>query len=426
LLGGSISLLILTTFAAHMLYGLIGAGPALLAHVAILVGGVFLSLRHRSEALAILASLGGYLAPFLGESGAPNTVFFMSYEVVLSIVFVWIALRREYRVLFVASLALFHLAVLGFAAAARGVERQTMSVGLYAHHLLLLVSLLLNRGKAESSSYITMFTSAVVTVAWSYVLLIPDNRPLYEAGLLGLTCLYVLLAVYQRREPQRWPVSASVAAFTLMIWLLNVLQGTNEAIALVLEGALTLGLALQLRARFQVVTGTLIYVIGLLATLQRPLVEVWSERTAAWLLLLLTFAALLWLLNRRIVQEEGREAESSGVLLLRIAALVWASLLLIFLTQFTDVLARPLSRDGQHMAISFTWALYAIASIVYGTMRGVRLARLIGVGLLFVTLFKLVLIDLPIVSVLVRAVLFIGVGAAGVAISRLFYTNKKS
>jgi hypothetical protein len=44
---------------------------------------------------------------------------------------------------------------------------------------------------------------------------------------------------------------------------------------------------------------------------------------------------------------------------------------------------------------------------------------------LFVTLFKLVLIDLPIVSVLVRAVLFIGVGAAGVAISRLFYVKKK-
>ena len=50
--------------------------------------------------------------------------------------------------------------------------------------------------------------------------------------------------------------------------------------------------------------------------------------------------------------------------------------------------------------------------------------RLAGILFLFITLLKIIFFDLPDVSTAMRAILFIGLGAIGVAISRLFYKRK--
>ena len=63
----------------------------------------------------------------------------------------------------------------------------------------------------------------------------------------------------------------------------------------------------------------------------------------------------------------------------------------------------------------------AIIGMVYGSMKNVKGARYAGVILLFSTLLKVIFIDLPTVSILVKAVLFIGLGAVGLVISRMFY-----
>ncbi|MGZ4163515.1 MAG: DUF2339 domain-containing protein, partial [Tumebacillaceae bacterium] len=80
LLGGAVAVGILTVYAAHVMYGLLPAPVAFVLDVLLLVAGVYLSHRHRSQALAILASLGGFLVPFMVKSNQPSTLFFIGYE----------------------------------------------------------------------------------------------------------------------------------------------------------------------------------------------------------------------------------------------------------------------------------------------------------------------------------------------------------
>lgn len=63
----------------------------------------------------------------------------------------------------------------------------------------------------------------------------------------------------------------------------------------------------------------------------------------------------------------------------------------------------------------------AIIGMIYGRIKNVKGARYAGVILLISTLLKVIFIDLPTVSILVKAVLFIGLGAVGLVISRMFY-----
>jgi len=65
LLGGSVVLLLIVTFAMHTLYELIHVLPALLLNILWVILGIFLANRFKSQPLAVLTAVGGYLIPFL-------------------------------------------------------------------------------------------------------------------------------------------------------------------------------------------------------------------------------------------------------------------------------------------------------------------------------------------------------------------------
>ncbi|KHF32783.1 hypothetical protein CM49_04966 [Paenibacillus sp. P1XP2] len=89
------------------------------------------------------------------------------------------------------------------------------------------------------------------------------------------------------------------------------------------------------------------------------------------------------------------------------------------------MLTGGLTKDLRHLVLSAVWAVYAIVVIVCGVMLQRRMVRLAGIGLLFLTLVKVIVADLPDVSVAVRAILFIGLGAIGIIVSRLMYKRKQ-
>jgi uncharacterized membrane protein len=58
-----IAILYLSAYAATVIYGLVGHVPAFALVAAITFGGVGLALWHDSRAIAVLATLGGFLTP---------------------------------------------------------------------------------------------------------------------------------------------------------------------------------------------------------------------------------------------------------------------------------------------------------------------------------------------------------------------------
>jgi len=58
---------------------------------------------------------------------------------------------------------------------------------------------------------------------------------------------------------------------------------------------------------------------------------------------------------------------------------------LLFLSSIVSVITENWSISMQMMTLSFTWALYAAAGVVFGVMKGKKNVRLVGIILLLLT-----------------------------------------
>lgn len=68
LAGGSITGIVLTTFAAHYLYGFIPASIAFVCNIAWVILGIYIAKRYQSEYLTIFVAVGAFFVPFLLNS----------------------------------------------------------------------------------------------------------------------------------------------------------------------------------------------------------------------------------------------------------------------------------------------------------------------------------------------------------------------
>ncbi|WP_100160315.1 DUF2339 domain-containing protein [Proteus columbae] len=97
--GGGIGGFYITIFAATKIYDFIPISIALAIMVFICLVSVSLAVIHRAISLAVLASLGGYLAPVLLSTGDNNYVGLFSYYLILSIGILIISHWQVWRLL---------------------------------------------------------------------------------------------------------------------------------------------------------------------------------------------------------------------------------------------------------------------------------------------------------------------------------------
>jgi uncharacterized membrane protein len=82
--------------------------------------------------------------------------------------------------------------------------------------------------------------------------------------------------------------------------------------------------------------------------------------------------------------------------------------------------------DSEPVALSVTWAAFAVAFVVAGFARHVRALRLCGLGLLGLTVGKLVLVDLAALDQLARVVSFAAAGAVMIGVSFAYHRVDRS
>jgi uncharacterized membrane protein len=83
--GGAVGAFYFTSFAAFRLYSVLESGLVFGLMIVICAASVVLAVAQRSQSLAVLGSLGGYLAPILLSTGGGNHVALFSYYTLLSI-----------------------------------------------------------------------------------------------------------------------------------------------------------------------------------------------------------------------------------------------------------------------------------------------------------------------------------------------------
>ena len=101
-----LAILFATFFAAHARWNLIGLGAAFLLMALVAALAVALAVRRDSVFIAALGLLGGFATPALLSTGEDRPIALFSYLLILNAGLAWVALRKRWVLLSVASLVL--------------------------------------------------------------------------------------------------------------------------------------------------------------------------------------------------------------------------------------------------------------------------------------------------------------------------------
>ncbi|MGX5609659.1 DUF2339 domain-containing protein [Bacillus cereus] len=415
LLGGSVVILILTTFAAHNLYGLIGPGLAFALNVLWVIVAIYLSHRHNSQPISIIAAVAGFLIPYLIESKSGNEFLLVGYEVLFFIALLYYSLLKKYVYLYFTSGGLLHVTLLAlyfFAA----IQDNVATVGIIVQHIFLLIAFL-RKDLFINAQKATLFTSFILTQLWVGVGFSSDQ---YSIFLLVSFMVYAVLSfVYFGINKMKLNVTLPIATYALAMFILDMANGEHVGLMFLIEGLIAFYVGLKAKTKTQTGVGLIVYVSGVAEILCSGINHVFSLETIAWVMMISSL-----LLIRKICSTlQVRNEEISNIMNVLFGSTAIA--ILMFITQIGGAATQNLSTNVQSLTISSLWAIYAVAGVVYGVLSGNKNIRLLGIGLLFLTLLKLIFIDMTNVSIIVRAILFIGLGFIGVALSRFFYSNKK-
>lgn len=97
--GGGLGMTYITVFAAMQLYDVVPAGIALAILVILVALGGALAVLQNSSTLAVVAVIGGFLAPLITSTGEGSHVSLFSYYLVLNVGILGIAWFRSWRAL---------------------------------------------------------------------------------------------------------------------------------------------------------------------------------------------------------------------------------------------------------------------------------------------------------------------------------------
>lgn len=419
LLGGSVASLVLTTFAAHYLYEYLPATVAFLFNVLWIIVGIFIAHLYNSEYLAIFVAIGGFFVPFLINSSDPNVYVFLGYETLLTISLLVYAAKKLHRILYIVAYVIAQLILFVFFAFTQLIDEQMKISVIYAiFQLLLFYQLLKNHN--------FIYSQRLGVMAFNGTVLVMSLMNLEKGSaicLLASAIAYFIFSYYEWKKDKNSTLSTitfALAMFTTCILISNEFERNVETILYLVQGGIAIYLGYLLKNKWKALIGVVFYSIGLLMTLSTSIFKLVSTEFFAHMLLVASFAFLLYKVRKDIMDKSST--------LYKALFYSFMFILFIFFTKIGGAVSED--SDVNSLIISFLWMVYASLTIWYGRLKNTiaifRKNEMIYIGLvvLFITVGKLFLIDLVMVSMTIRAILFLIIGAIGVGISRLFFINK--
>ncbi|MGI2297622.1 DUF2339 domain-containing protein [Paenibacillus sp. GXUN7292] len=443
LLGGSLGVFILSLSAAHLLYDLISAPVAIILYMAVLVLITYTSLKWRSQTLLVLSTLSGYMIPFLVAYNSSSEYLFIGYQLVFSIFMFLLATRYNYQVAYWFSFGLLHFSFI-LALALDYTENEALILtALTIQHLVLLVQFI-RRKQSNAEQLAMQFVSFLLLAMWANLLYNDSN--LYPIMLAAGALIYGAAAYHfmkiasqaaadheqQSFHRHRVDVSMVIATAAVFLFIMNWSGMAYSSIAVFAEGVLALILGAKIKYTLQKITGSILAIISGVWIITDAPVKIVSTETLGWIVLLAGIAVIYAAYSKWIFPKTQQSTEADGAIghdnnKLLLSALLWleAALGLIFVSIIVNLATKGMESDIRHFILSGAWLLYALGAIAVGMIFKLSKARLTGMLFLFVVLMKVILIDVPDVSLSIRAIMFIVLGAVGIAVSRLLYAGKE-
>jgi uncharacterized membrane protein len=411
LVGGAIPVLMLTTFAMHVLYGMVGPAAAFSLNILWIALGLALTKIYHSEALGIISMIGGVLVPFLIESEVPNPYVFLGYETLLYVLFLSLSVRFHYQKIYYGSSVLLNAALFFFYSFSGNlVQGEAVALPIIIQYVLLLYYFV-KEEKEISAHANTLLTSLFITYAWVNGMFPANYVTLF---LLAFLALYGTLSYKRKGDLQKVPMFHTHMIVLTAFLIIHAVDERFVTSLLLIQGTAAYYSVFKYPSLVKKAVSLFIYAAAGAAVFAEGIIyEVFSIETLDWMVLLVTFAA-----GAKLIYQYENIKKNVFV---TISHAVFALLLLVFMTQLTIASTQQMDDDSQRLILTFVWLLLSLAWIGAGVVNETRQAKYIGVVLLILTLLKLVLLDIPYIPLFIRAVLFIVLGFAGLIVSRFFY-----
>ncbi len=269
--GGAIGVLMLVTFAAYKLYGVIPAGAAFAITIALVAGIGVLAVLQNALSLAVFGILAGFLAPIWLSTGSGNHVALFGYYAVLNLGIFGIAWNRPWRLLNL----LGFVFTFGIGTVWGVLDYQPAKFASTEPFLLLFFALYLlipifyahrrNQDGHEGNAHALVdgtlvFGTPLVAFALQAGLLQGERMPLALSA-LGAAAIYVLLAAALRRREQFASLVDTYAVLAVGFSTLSVplaLSARATASVFALEGAALVWLGVRQDRRLPQISGLLL------------------------------------------------------------------------------------------------------------------------------------------------------------------------
>lgn len=474
LLVGFIATLLVTTFAMHILYGMIPTGVAFPLNIIWVALGIYLAHIYQSQAMGVMVAVAGYLIPFL-VAGFETTAFvnmMIAYELVYYIALLWFAVRNQYRILFYLSTIFLHVVYLAMALAAFGVLDKThflyMTIGILIQHEVIFYTLL--KGKLEKlRAFPVLFASFIVTLIWANAGFTSYGFEIAFTIYVATTTLRYAFVAYQAKTKENSSLfSIAIVTATLGVATLILELVDNEymmAALYLVQGTLAVYLGYTFRSKMQRYIGYFIYYgtalflimdtyiyryeylilwaifIGTLylhVIIGQKYKEELTIRLNIVLALLahvlflmrfdyyyLSFGPLYWLAIVLSLYGLYRLTKKDMTILLRQVFLAVNMIVhLVYISYLASEIITD-STNGQVLLTTAGWAIYALVFVYLGMNRQRKSFRMLGIGLILFTLLKLIFFDLAFISLTTRSILFVFIGLIGIVVSRFIYGKNK-
>ena len=450
--GGGIAILYLSIFASHSIFGLVGLYPATSALLAISVMSAGLAIRKESPALAVIAVLGAFSAPFTlelfheintndnGRLVDPDGrhVDLLLYLIVIDLGILFLAATKNWRWITILSLVLTlvsYLIWLNEVGDAAGVLLKQLSLSAIFLIFVGTTTLfhLIRREKPGASDQTLMISNGAAYFFISFNIMNDEFREWMGLFSVAIALFYAGLAHLSLRRSKEnielsffalstsivflaiaMPVQLGNSGWTTVAWATQGLVLTWGSFHIKIE-----------RLRFFAYTSFLLVVVRLIffdTDLDISKFEViLNERMLVFLISIASVYMTSYLLWKRRTELTVRENRLMSVYPIFLISASFLTLWLLgneIIFGFDKALLGELQDshryqnllNAQNLSLTALLATYAALLLIIGITRKSRMVRIIALGLLGISIGKVFLYDIFTLEREFRIASLIGLG----------------
>jgi uncharacterized membrane protein len=425
-LGGGV--LYLSLYAGWDSYKLLSSAQAFAAMIAVTVAILWIAEALRSQRLALMALIGGFLTPMLVSTGQNAEAVLFSYILILDASLLWLAWRHNWRS--VESVAFLFSVIYFWGWYGRFYnpsDALTVTVLFATAFFAVFVALPAIRacvhGRIYEVQVVHMLLNAGNFLIALHLMLWPEYRWALTGVVIGLAALH--LAIYKaipRVDQQSTVVRILFAGLALTFVSLAIpirLDGVWISMSWSIEGAVLVWSGFQTRWWFLRACGFALFsgvMFRFFLFMPDADVFVLNERFATFAVAIGSMAAAVYFSRKRPEWMTKNEVDLFNILGVSVNVLaLWALSLEVcqYFSHFND-------RLGRQMALSLLWTIYAGGLLISGVRRNTEGLRWQGLALFGIAAGKVFLYDMSFLSGGYRIISSIVLGVVLLGVSFLY------